>query len=565
MAQRVRNAGTIVRHNPQSSPPPPYMVGQVPIDAQELSPGVIDDVSKIVNGVLTPDLINPLTTPGQPSINTHTEGITSDGRAYETLTWLAVTYGSTYEIRYKLHTDTVYSYVRTANLSYTIYGLVPNLAYDFSVQAVTALGVASGYPADTTITSAKDTTGPATPASVTASAGVRTVIVAFTANTEPDLDHYVIEIYSDAGLTTLVKTFTGLATVWAYDQGTAQTQYWARVKAVDTSGNSSAWSATVTATTGQIANSDIQAGTITADRLVAATITAASGVIANAAIGGLQVQDASISDAKIVELSADKITGGTIQADLLLSGNIRTADAGQRVVIDASGIKLYNNAGRVTVNLDAGLGSGYFEGSIAASTFKQDDGSLAMLIRAAEGGANGGEFVWAASASAMTQAVSKGFISLTHTESGLVDAMELHVGKDTGTDSKIIIQGASDSSIQSVQLIPGANNFTFLASGAVTGILQARSLVQKKAATCTWGGANVSTPTVSVTWDTAMSAAPFLVSNTNGNSGQPLRSKGAVGGQTSTGASVAATTTDNVQPVNGTTAQVQVVTVGNGA
>jgi hypothetical protein len=60
-----------------------------------------------------------------------------------------------------------------------------------------------------------------------------------------------------------------------------------------------------------------------------------------------------INDQFISSLTASKITAGTISSDVLLSGSIKTAEAGQRAELNALGLQLYDADGNLTVNLTA--------------------------------------------------------------------------------------------------------------------------------------------------------------------------------------------------------------------
>lgn len=62
----------------------------------------------------------------------------------------------------------------------------------------------------------------------------------------------------------------------------------------------------------------IAAGSITADRMQAGTITAESGILADGVVGTAQIANGSITTAKIVELSADVITAGTLSVKRLI-------------------------------------------------------------------------------------------------------------------------------------------------------------------------------------------------------------------------------------------------------
>lgn len=78
------------------------------------------------------------------------------------------------------------------------------------------------------------------------------------------------------------------------------------------------------------------------------------------------IANGAVTDLKVAGVSATKITTGTLSAVVTLSGEFRTAASGQRVVVNASGVKLYDSAGNVRVNLDATTGEGTFNGVLGA-------------------------------------------------------------------------------------------------------------------------------------------------------------------------------------------------------
>lgn len=69
---------------------------------------------------------------------------------------------------------------------------------------------------------------------------------------------------------------------------------------------------------GAVTADKIAAKTITADKMQSGLITADSGLIAEGAIGTAQIANGSITDAKIVELTANKINAGTLSVERLL-------------------------------------------------------------------------------------------------------------------------------------------------------------------------------------------------------------------------------------------------------
>lgn len=90
--------------------------------------------------------------------------------------------------------------------------------------------------------------------------------------------------------------------------------------------------------------------------------------IGNAAIGAAQIGFAEITNANIANVSAGKVTSGTGTFSMLMAtGNVRSADSGQRWILDPAGFRLYNSAGTNTVDLNAN-GSAYLSGSFTAGT-----------------------------------------------------------------------------------------------------------------------------------------------------------------------------------------------------
>jgi hypothetical protein len=75
-----------------------------------------------------------------------------------------------------------------------------------------------------------------------------------------------------------------------------------------------------------------------------------------------------IDTSHISDLTASKITAGTITAALLLTGSIKTATSGSRVEIDANGVRLYNSGGSNTVNLSTITGNATITGDFSTGS-----------------------------------------------------------------------------------------------------------------------------------------------------------------------------------------------------
>lgn len=71
-----------------------------------------------------------------------------------------------------------------------------------------------------------------------------------------------------------------------------------------------------------------------------------------------------IDDAHISDLTATKITAGTIMAQLLLAGSIKTAETGARVELSGAGVFAFNSSGEQTVAIRSVDGSGTFTGEL---------------------------------------------------------------------------------------------------------------------------------------------------------------------------------------------------------
>ena len=127
-----------------------------------------------------------------------------------------------------------------------------NTSYDYRLTAIDTTGNESTPSTAVTATPnpGPDTTAPATPTGLSATAGDATVALAWTANTETDLAGYRLYRRPTGGTwpTTATKALTGTATTWTDTTVTNNTSYDYRLTAIDTTGNESTPSTAVTAT-----------------------------------------------------------------------------------------------------------------------------------------------------------------------------------------------------------------------------------------------------------------------------------------------------------------------------
>ena len=128
-------------------------------------------------------------------------------------------------------------------------------------------GLSSGYSSVVSITSAKDTTAPAVPGSFSAVDGVQSFVGSWAAVSDLDLAYYQIAYAVDDGSGTGPG---GSPTYTVIDVKAtnivihvAAGRWWAKVRAVDTSGNASAYTSLDSADSRLVSTADIGSGQIT--------------------------------------------------------------------------------------------------------------------------------------------------------------------------------------------------------------------------------------------------------------------------------------------------------------
>lgn len=130
----------------------------------------------------------------------------------------------------------------------------PNITYEVKLRAVDQAGNMSVFGGVVSHTTARDTIPPAAPIGLTIRGGLESIWLSWVANTESDLSHY--DLYESASDVTPLPSAAASHTTVAnnfvragLDMETTL-NFW--VRAVDTSGNKSPWSARVEETTGKI-------------------------------------------------------------------------------------------------------------------------------------------------------------------------------------------------------------------------------------------------------------------------------------------------------------------------
>lgn len=240
----------------------PIETGVVSNSEYEVRAQYIPGVSRAVDwtswvSVTTPDVRlssddfeDGLTSVGVPTGFTLATSLLSDGRAIVRATWSDVTGASTYGVGYKrAGGNEVTATVGDASFELEV---AAGVALDLRVRAFPAIGEPSAYTAIKSITAAKDGVAPAVPDPVSIRSGFGSFWLDWPAATEADFDHFEVAVSNtgtapanQGGAVDHVVGGNSLAITGEGDDVTKH--FW--VRAVDTSGNQSDWSAGVSGTT----------------------------------------------------------------------------------------------------------------------------------------------------------------------------------------------------------------------------------------------------------------------------------------------------------------------------
>lgn len=160
-----------------------------------------------------------------------------------------------YDFQWKLTGASNYSSIATEEPRFTLAPALSNVSYDYRVRAVNTLGIKSAYASSASpAVTGNDTTIPTAPTGLVADAGYGAVTVTWTAPTTnvggsalKDLFQY--EVYRGTSSNPTVKVGVVASNIFTDGGLSDNTTYYYRVKAVDFTGNSSAYSTQGNATT----------------------------------------------------------------------------------------------------------------------------------------------------------------------------------------------------------------------------------------------------------------------------------------------------------------------------
>lgn len=174
--------------------------------------------------------------------------------------------------------DWQYVTVDKATTSTTIQGLVPYTAHDIRIRAK---DFSANYSAYSTIVAvaAQANTAPAVPTGLAVSAAKDNLQISWTENSELDMKNnagtYDVTVATNSGFTTGVLQYRTGATTLSVNGLATNTQYWVRVRATDSGGLSSAYSASANATTSNFPTTALSDGAVPTG---AVTLSASAGI-----------------------------------------------------------------------------------------------------------------------------------------------------------------------------------------------------------------------------------------------------------------------------------------------
>ena len=235
--------------------------------------------------------------------------------------------------------------------------LQPLTTYAFRITPVSRIGIKGAPTAWVEHTTGEDSTVPPQVVGVVVARGATSVVVKFTPLTEaqaPDVTNanglYEIEVDTSSAFNTgNLRTVRTTQFVYAFNDVLSEGSWYARVRAIDSSGNQGPWSAT--------------AGPATA-----------GGVIDSMVVSGLDAAKITFGT-----MHGDRITANTLNVNRIVTSSLTTQtitlaggalQAGSPpttgLILNSQGLRLYSG-GFVSVALDVG-GSATFAGTISSST-----------------------------------------------------------------------------------------------------------------------------------------------------------------------------------------------------
>lgn len=226
---------------------------QVQMTLREISSGVFTSVNGEAFSLNNTTLPSPFAFPAPTGLTVSDGGFVSgDGTFVNSLivSWTAPTnaFVSRYVLEWRRTSDSVYNTVEVAGTQFQIIPVEDTVNYTIRVKAISFLDVNSPY-ASTTYTAGGDTTAPGLPTSITATGAFKYITISWINPADADLAH--VEVYENTTNTSAGATLVGISSGSQFirmNLAANITRYYF-LKSVDFSGNKSAFTSGVSATT----------------------------------------------------------------------------------------------------------------------------------------------------------------------------------------------------------------------------------------------------------------------------------------------------------------------------
>lgn len=259
-------------------------------------------------------------------------------------------------------------------------------------------GVQSAETAVESATTEVDTTAPSVPTGLTGYGGILGIIGVWSPVTATDLAYYEVRRSPDdgsglapSGVWTTAQTKGSILTVYALAAG----RYWLEVRAVDLTGNASAWSAAVSADSRTAVTADLTDNLITAAKIVADAVTTVkiaddavnAAKIAASAVGTTELDALAVTGAKIAAgaVTAAKITAGTITANEIAALTILAANIAAGAITTtkiAAGAVTANEIAALTITAAQIAAGTIVAAKIAAGTITSNEIAALTIVAA---------------------------------------------------------------------------------------------------------------------------------------------------------------------------------------
>ena len=383
-----------------------------------------------------------------------------------------------YVVEWKLASSSNYFSQQTKSSPFNIVNLNSDQTYNVRVKAVNELGVSSTYISSSP-TAAIDTTAPSVPTSVSATGQYQQINVNWVNPTQNDFSH--VDVYratSSGGTYSLRGKSAG--TSFGDTDLAVTAQFFYKVKAVDYTGNASAFSGVVNATT----TAEPIDSLVTTTRISSSVNTNAPTNTVFAAIVGRNPIDGDIvlvtytGATPNTQVAYQRINGAWVAQSNIISGDVITpesVDTGQIADGAVTGSKIPSQAiTNAKIAIDAIQGAVIAAGAIVEAKLGVDAVTSAKIadnaVLTAAIAANAVTTVNIANDAITTALIAENAVTSAVIAAGAITSTEL--GVDAVTSAKI-----ADNAVTAAQIGADAVTTAKIANDAVTNALIATDAV----------------------------------------------------------------------------------------